>query len=711
MAERLPWAVAALDDEGLLVFANAAWRRLQRGVDWLGGVSGREGDDPVFLEPAFRERCHEAERVLSSLQNVIQGLQPEYVGEFQVGLPSEPRWFLLRAESLNPKAGVARGVMVTLSETTAQRKAEQDLSESHALFHRIVEGTGDGIFIYDTEGRCLMHNSICSELLAASSSELTGKRIEEIFPPDLAQTIRTQNKLVLDTGRPLGYEIILPTPKGLRTLLVQKKLYLNHRNQAIGVIGISRDITEYKQAEEKIKHSERHYRALIEKSHDCVTILSQEGLIRYVSPQAQRMFGFERDHWIGTNAFFWLHPEDVRLARDRFAELMELPGGTLSVEARVLCKDGSWKWVEATSSNLLHDPSIKAIILNVRDISERKQTGNDLRRFQAIVESSIDGILSVDPEGKITSWNPAAARIFGYSEEEMLGSDFDRLTPEERLKESGDFAHAVLKGKAIKDVETVRVGRGGVRVEVSLTLSPIRDRDGRIAGIACIVRDITEHRRLEKEVLEISDFEKHRIGQDLHDDLCQHLVGISMLGNILYNDLSQYGLKQADDARQITEMIRNAIDHARILARGLSPLNCTHGGLMAGLEQLAANTEQLFRIPCRFECPEAVHIENPEVATHLYRITQEALHNAVKHSRGSQAVIWMERRRNMLELRVVDDGIGPPEPDRCPKSGGLGMHTMAYRARIIGAELSFERNAEGGSSVVCRYPLPENGGE
>lgn len=700
----MPCAVAVADRDGVVAFANGAWNRLQHHFQWLRGDSQDQQDSPVFQEAAFREVCCGASEILSGFQNVVQGLQPEFSGEIHVTHSSQPFWFSLRVESLDCEGYT----MLSLTDITPHRKIEQDLRESHSLFQRIVEGTGDGIFIYDLEGRLLMRNSVCNELFPAPSPNIIGEKIEKIFPPELVQFIESKNKMVLQTGRTIGYELVLSTPGGPRTLLVQKGLYRNHRNEIVGIIGISRDITERKLTEEKVERSERHFRALIEKSNDCIAILSAEGKLLYVSLPAQRMFGFEIEQWIGTNVFFWLHPEDVRPAQDRLQELLELPGASLALESRVLCKDGSWKWVETTASNLLEDSSVQAIILNIHDISRRKQTDRALQRFQAIVESSIDGILSIDPEGKITSWNSAAGRIFGYSEPEILGCNFDRLTPEDRLKESGGFSQAVLKGKVIKDVETVRLGRGGIRIEVALSLSPIRDRDGNVVGIAAIVRDITERRRLEKEVLEIADFEKHRIGQDLHDDLCQHLVGISMLSNILQNDLAQYGLKQAEDARQITEMVRNAVDHARILARGLSPLNFSQGGLMAGLETLVANTEQLFRMPCHFECHQAIHIENIEAATHLYRIAQEGLHNAVKHSRGTRVIVRLERSADVLELSVNDDGVGPPDSKPGSGGGGLGMHTMAYRARIIGAGLTIFRNAEGGSTVMCRFPLKEN---
>jgi len=693
-------AVALVDQEGRLVGANEAWVRLKNESPWLGSVEEGAG---VIDEAAFKQASDVAGSILLGVESVFQGLQPEFKQEFSVLQAGKPCWLSLRAKAV--PGGSEGFAMVSLRDVTARCKAEQDLRESHSLFHRIVEGTGDGVFIFDMEGRFLMHNSVCVDLFSFHSKSMIGKHIEEVFPPHLAQTILGQNQLVLGTGRTLGYEMAVDTPAGRRNLLVQKGVYRNHRNEAVGIIGISRDITERKQAEEKLEKSERHFRALIEKSMDCIILLSPKGCITYASPPAKELSGFDLGELVGTSVFFWIHPEDSPVARQRFQDILELTDASMTLEVRVLCKNGRWKWVESTASNLLHDPSMQALVLNVRDISERKEAEQESRRIAAIVESSIDGILSVDLEGKITSWNPAAQRIFGYSEAEMLGVDFNTLTPEDHLEESTQFADAVLRGKAIRDFETVRLGRGGGRLEVSLTLSPIHGRDRCIAGVAVIVRDITERRRLEKEVLEIADFEKHRIGQDLHDDLCQHLVGISMIGNLLYADLAGLGLPQAEDAKQVTHMIRKAVDHARILARGLSPLNIAQGGLMAGLETLVSNTEQLFRMPCCFECPVAVHIEDADLAMHLYRIAQEALHNAVKHSNGTKVVVRLAADEKAVQVTVSDDGVGPPDPQKRPMgSGGLGMHTMQYRARIIGAVLEISKNNQGGTNVVCRLP-------
>ncbi|MEI8235189.1 MAG: PAS domain S-box protein [Verrucomicrobiota bacterium] len=700
MLDFLAEAVAAANRNGEVMEANAAWLALAHELPWLGRPGGQaEAGEPVFEATAFGLACGEAAAILAEVEAVFLGARTHCEAEFAVLQGGRLRWLNLRGRTL--REGIA---VVELRDVSARCKAQQDLRESHTLFQRIMDSTGDGIFIYDKEGRFLMHNAACADHFGVRADQIAGRSIEEVFPPHLVATIRGQNELVLRTGRTLGYEIVFDSPLGSHTLLVQKGLYRNHRDETVGIIGISRDITERKQTELKIERSERHFRALIEKSTDCIVILSGTGIILYASPAANRITGYGAGELIATDVFFWVHPDGVASAKKHFEELLEMPGASITAEYRTLCKNEEWKWVEVTASNLLQDASVQAIVLNIRDVSERKEAEQASRRFEAIIESSIDGILSLSLEGKIMSWNPAARRIFGYSEDEALGRGFDFLIARNHLAAAARFCAAIQRGKAVKEFETVCTGSRGVRIEVALTLSPIYGRNHRVTGSAVIVRDITDRRRLEKEVLEIADFEKHRIGQDLHDDLCQHLVGIAMSMSLLHGELACLGLRQAQDARQIAEMIRTAVDHARTLARGLSPLDMAHGGLMAGLETLVANTEKMFRMPCTFECPAAVHVADMEAATHLFRIAQEALHNAVKHSKGTRVGVRLERTSKSVQISVSDDGVGLSDPKKHPSGGGMGMHTMYYRARIIGASVKIQSNPQGGTCVVCRLP-------
>jgi PAS domain S-box-containing protein len=699
LLDTLKDAIVAVDRQGHILIANDAWTEFQQACSWLDHENGQM----VIREEEFRQACTEANLILSGLRQVVEGTQPEFQHEFAMQHGGNPSWFRLTAKALTQKA--ENLIMVALRNVTPRRQTEEDLRETRALFHRITESTGDSFFMYDPQGHFLMHNASGADLLGKEMDSVIGKSIEEVFPPDQAKTVRAQNNLVLSTERTLGYEITLDTPNGKRVALVQKVIYRNHQNKPVGVIGIARDITERKQSEDKLKRREHHFRALIERSADVVTLSAADGTILYVSPASQEFCGFRSEELVGTNGFFWIHPEDALAAQKHFHDLCELPGSSFVGECRYLCKNGQWKWTEATATNRLDDPSVHAIVINSRDISERKKAEQTLRRFEAIVESSIDGIFSVDLEGEITSWNPAARKIFGGTEAERLGQDFRTLFPPNSLKAGGEFNAKILRGKGIENCETEYLNSDGRRVDLSLTFSPIFNPNHIHCGFAVIARDITERRRLEKEVLEISDYEKHRIGQDLHDDLCQHLVGISMIGNLLYVELVRNGSKQAEDAKQITDMIRTAVEHARILAKGLSPLNIAQGGIMAGLETLAANTEALFRIPCFFECTSPVHIEDAEIATQFYRIAQEALHNSVKHSQGTKAVIHLKTDKNAAVVTISDDGVGFPEFKKPGTGGGLGLHTMHYRARIIGATLSITQNVEGGTDVTCRLPL------
>ena len=693
--------IVGLDGSGRMIASNQAWSRFNREIYELTDCELGAGYFAI-LEAAYSEGGEGRTELLAGIRCVMDRALSEFEYEFPTVKGCAFRWLHLRAVLLpgvNPGA-----VTITHRDITARRKSEQELREGHALFRHLMEETSDGVFLYDISGRFVMCNSANAEAMGFRAAELIGRSIHEVFDPELARTIHEQNLLVLATGKTFSVELPLKSPRGKRTVLVNKGVYRNHRNEVVGIFGIARDITRRKQAEEEIEKSERRFRHLIENGGDFVSLVSEAGTVLYASPSSNRVLGYDVEELVGTNAFLFVHPSDLNAVTLGFQELLTLPGSSVTAEFRALHKSGVWQWMDATATNLLHDPSVHAVVINQRNINERKQAEMELTRLAAIIESSNDAIIGADPEGNIVTTNPAARGLFGYAEHELTGKDSRALVPPDYQEEYETLRTAALRGKMVEQIETVRVGKDGRRIDIALTLSPIRDRDSRVIGFSKIMRDITERRRLEKEILEISEHEKQRIGQDLHDDLCQHLVGISLLGNMLYEDLARMGLKQAEDARAVTTLIRDAVDHARSLARGLSALNLSGNGFMTGLQSLVSNTQQLFRVPCAFECQAPVEIPEALVANHLYRITQEALHNAVKHSGASRVVVTLEPTPEAIVVTVSDDGVGISEKKGSASGGGLGMHTMHYRARFIGASLEFRPNPQGGTAVTCRLP-------
>ena len=214
--------------------------------------------------------------------------------------------------------------------------------------------------------------------------------------------------------------------------------------------------------------------------------------------------------------------------------------------------------------------------------------------------------------------------------------------------------------------------------------------------------EMFERDRLEKEVLEISEREQRRIGHDLHDGLGQHLTATALAGQVLGNRLAEHQLAaEAEEAGRVVTLVEEAIELTRSLARGLSPVALETEGLTVALAELANNTTAQFYVPCELHCQPSVHFTDPIAATHLYRIAQESISNAVRHGRASRVDVTLEQAdKGQLTLAIQDNGRGlPPPGDR--RREGQGLRIMAHRARMIGARLDVSSPDGGGTLVRC----------
>jgi signal transduction histidine kinase len=208
--------------------------------------------------------------------------------------------------------------------------------------------------------------------------------------------------------------------------------------------------------------------------------------------------------------------------------------------------------------------------------------------------------------------------------------------------------------------------------------------------------------RLEKEILAISDVERQRFGADLHDGIGQQLTAIELICVGLKTDIDAVDQKLGRQLGKITSMLRQSISETRTLARGLSPLDEQPEAFQNGLANLAAQTESVGRLRCRLECLTTAPLADRVVANHLYRIAQEALHNAVKHSGAKEIVLRWEETGKAYRLEVSDDGRGLINGN----SNGLGLGLMSYRADLISAELTVKARPGGGLTVICLLPRP-----
>jgi signal transduction histidine kinase len=210
--------------------------------------------------------------------------------------------------------------------------------------------------------------------------------------------------------------------------------------------------------------------------------------------------------------------------------------------------------------------------------------------------------------------------------------------------------------------------------------------------------------RLEHEIISISERERERIGQDLHDGICQYLAALSCSAASLKGDLEARKLAaEARVADELAGFLRDAVAQIRNLARGLVPVQMDEAGLASALEELTVSATRLLGVRCIYECVGAPLIRDNAAATHLYRIAQEAINNATKHGKATNVLVSLIEDGKATTLRIADDGVGIS--NTASESNGMGMGLMHYRARLVGGELCIEEPPSGGTVISCGIPL------
>ncbi len=348
---------------------------------------------------------------------------------------------------------------------------------------------------------------------------------------------------------------------------------------------------------------------------------------------------------------------------------------------------------------------IDVLARRIAEIVEQKGAEEALRestaKNRALLAAIPDMMFRVTSEGRILDFKPGKGfpRI-GLSRKLRGG---DGPVPAEAL--SGLPKHVIDQGmkqvgQVIRSGETV-IYEEQVRLadqvryyEVLVTVSGENEALG-------IVRDITERRRLERQVIEVSEWEQQRIGQDLHDSLCQQLAGIGFLGKVIQQKLGARRLSEAGDVAEVVSLIDDAITQTKGLARGLYPVGLETGGLTAALSELCRTIERRFGVSCAFECPRPVRVNDPAIAIHLYRITQEAVNNALRHGKPKRIVVRFAGSRGGAQLEIANDGKAFPKVLK--RNRGMGLSIMKHRAAMIGASLDIRGRPEGGTSVICTF--------
>jgi len=458
------------------------------------------------------------------------------------------------------------------------------------------------------------------------------------------------------------------------------------------------DSIERFQSDERLNQSRRQLQGILESAMDAIISTDAQQRIILFNTAAEHVFRCPASDAIGTSLERFI-PKQFRARVVRHMRRFRQTGGANRKLGRLgtlygLRADGEEFPIEASISQVhLGGQHIYTVIL--RDITDRLREEATLRRQVELLHLSHDAIFAWSEDDGIQFWSKGAAQLYGYVSSEVLG-----IAPRALFKDAStpwQQMEAELHERGLWEGEFDRVTKAGRAVVVSSRLQLVSGRGARTV-ILETDRDITERRRLQQEVLEILGAEQRRIGQDLHDGLCQHLAGIEFRAAVIASQLAVAPEAQREIVK-IGELIREGARQARMLSRGLSPVSLEAEGLMSALKELVESAGDLFGTCCRFECAKSVAVPDNVVATHLYRIAQEAISNAARHGRAKSIVVVLEKTIEGIQLSIRDDGCGfRVSPSR---ARGMGLHTMRYRAELIGATLTIDAGKGSGARVTC----------
>jgi len=340
------------------------------------------------------------------------------------------------------------------------------------------------------------------------------------------------------------------------------------------------------------------------------------------------------------------------------------------------------------------------------DETQRKQTERALAEHEAeeraVIETTTDGFWVVDESGRILSVNDAYVRRSGYSQAELLDMHVWDL---DAAESAYDAQRRIERVKSVGNelFETRHRNRDGVIWPVEVNMAYWPAGGGRFF---VFLRDISERNALEKQIIETSTAEQERIGLEIHDGIGQQLTAIAMLAKSLERGLEQDGQGSAANiAHVLVEHLQHALRDTRALAKGLSPIELGPEGLADALELLAKRSQGFAGMQYEFERSGSIEGMGETEAVHLYRIAQEAVHNASRHAEASHIHISLTGKDDSIVLSVSDDGKGIASGSDA--DSGLGMAIMHYRARVIGASLIISREPSGGTRVRCVWHRPD----
>jgi PAS domain S-box-containing protein len=598
-----------------------------------------------------------------------------------------------------------------MTDLTSRDTAQSALQEERNILSTILDTVAALVIVIDREGRIVRFNRACEQLTGYTFEEVKGRSVFELLlvPAEVPGVQRTFEDL-LSAATPNSYENLWLTKSGAtRRIDWSNTVLLDADGKVSHIIGTGIDVTERRKAEAAQRELTTRFVATFENAAVGIAHVSPEGRWLRVNQKLCEITGYPREELLTKTFADITYPADIEPDWEKASQLLRREVTSYASEKRYIHQNGSIIWANLTVSLVCSARGEPQYFISViEDITKRKEAEFALRDSEEHLRRVLDslyvfvGVLS--PQGTLLHASQPPLDAAGITWDEVKEKPFWECywwsfspASQRHLRYTIEKASVGIPSRYDVDIRVA----DDKRMTIDFMLSPMRNDLGQVTHLIASAVDITSRKQLEREVLDISEREQRRIGQDLHDDLCQRLTATEFLAHSVASDLSTKLPAYAMRVGKIAEYIRGAISHTRLLARGLSPVRLSDEGLITALRELAASTEELFNICCNLNVEAGVAVENPETGSQLYRITQEAISNAIRHGRATLIEITLERFEDRLRMIIADDGCGIPRTQ--PSNDGMGLRIMQHRAGIISATLEIRPGETTGTQVVCTF--------
>ena len=722
--------VVVTDGQGKLVVANPA-------VESIFGFS------PYAVPPADwpqRYQFFHADTVTPFQRHewpLVRALEGDKIDWLEVYLrPSHDapgRWISINARAMKDDEGALCGIVAVFHDITWLKRAQEALFESEDRFRNLVEGARDIIFTISVDGTLTSLNPAFESVTQWSRSKWIGGPFEALLHPDDAGFCREVVQAILERGAPLTCSMQISMKSGGYITGEFVGTPQIRQGRVIGVLGIIRDVTERRRIEDALRVSEERLRSIVQSTTDAIVLVNALSEVAFWNKGAEETFGYAADDIIGQSVSMIIqeqHHEQLEcyMQRVRLLDGPLLASKTLELMGR---RKGGGQFPLELSLTSWKGKSDLFFTMIMRDISERRSAEEQLDRLhhhnQVVLNSAGEGIYGVDREGRLTFANPAAAKMFNWDAEALIGQSVHSLVHRNDRSSSPltrpccPIEETITKGEPREQVDGTFWRKDGSSFSVEYVSTPIHER-GEIVGAVVVFKDTTERKRAEAQLKDslrllrklsgrmegIREEERGRIARELHDELGVGLtclkIDLSRLSGLIGERLAASDRAKVDEKiRGMKEQVESTISSVQRIVAELRPGVLDDLGLVAAIEWQCRDFQRRTGIVCHCTVSHEDLRVDSEHATAVFRICQEALTNVTRHAQATEVQVRLEDEGAGLSLQVADNGKGIPH-DRLTDSKSFGLLGMRERAGLLGGDVQIETREGEGTTIRLHLP-------